>query len=791
MNRLNLKLRFALAMSVGVLVLVIGTGLVAQHFVEEDLRDTMASQQEALVQRAAADLDAKLRLALETIGAAASGVPHDAFTDADKFQEFYASRPALLKIFDDVIVLDTNGRITADFPSQPERIGLDLHERPFFQKLMATKKPLITEPLKAKLSGHAVVSMVVPILDAKGNVVSAMVGMLRLHRSNFLGSMSLEHLGDSGYFVVMTRGPDPIYLVHPEQRRILTPVELDTNPAFGIAKGDAPVAGVTIGTVDGDREVLISHRALAATGWVLAAVLPTDEAFAPLMSARSHLTAVALIIALCVLPPVWFLAWALLRPLTHLRKEIAAIGDGARRDIAITSNRSDEIGEVARAFNELLARERSLEASRRDSEDERERLVALLEATSDYVAVTDSRGMLTYMNQAARNACGLSPNARISYTSVRDYYPRWVLKLLDEEALPVALKDGIWHGETAVADRRGREIPVEHMLIAHRNADGKITFYASVMHDITRAKANTAALRDSEARMKSIADAVPALVAFIDRAHRYTFVNSAYETHFGLPRDTIVGRTIAELIGSKAFDFYKPFLDRAALGETVVFERESASGIHYVHFRVKLIPQREESGEIGGFHFVHQDVTDHKAEQQRLTGLAHADPLTGLMNRAGFEVSLASAMREATSTTPLALFYLDVDRFKSINDNHGHGIGDLLLKAFCERLLQSLRASDIVARLGGDEFVVIAQGLHDVHATTAIADKMVQAVRAPFRLDGLTLHVTTCVGAVVFSGAAVDANQLLARADAALYRAKRAGRDRAVVEAIGPEREAA
>jgi len=618
MNRFNLKFRFALAMSIGVLVLVVGTGLVAQRFVEQDLHETMASQQEALVQRAAADLDAKLRLALETIGAAATGVPREAFVDNDKFQDFQSSRPTLFKIFDDVIVLDPKGRITADYPSQPERIGLDLHERKFFKTLMETKKPLITEPLKAKLSGHAVVSMVVPILDAKGNVISAIVGMLRLHRSNFLGGMSLEHLGDTGYFVVMTRGPDPVYLVHPEQRRVLTPVDFDENPAYRIALPDHPVAGVAVGTVDGDRSVLISHRALAATGWVLAAVLPTEEAFAPIASARDHLMIVAVAIALFVMPLVWFLAWALLRPLTHLRAEIAAIGAGERRDIQFTSNRSDEVGEVARSFNELLARERSLEASRRDSEEDRERLVAVLEATSDYVAITDANGVLSYMNQAARHLCGLSPNARIHYTTARDYYPRWVLKVLEEKALPIALRDGIWHGETAVLDRRAREIPVEHMLIAHRNAEGKIAFFASVMHNITRAKADTAALLASEARMKSIADALPVLVSFLDREHRYTFVNSAYETHFGMPRDAIMGRTIADLIGQKAFDFYKPYLDRAALGETVVFERESHSGLKYVHFRVKLIPQRDETGEISGFHFVHQDVTDHKVEQQRL-----------------------------------------------------------------------------------------------------------------------------------------------------------------------------
>jgi len=162
------------------------------------------------------------------------------------------------------------------------------------------------------------------------------------------------------------------------------------------------------------------------------------------------------------------------------------------------------------------------------------------------------------------------------------------------------------------------------------------------------------------------------------------------------------------------------------------------------------------------------------------------------MNRAGFEASLETAMQDVTSAAPIALFYLDIDRFKSINDGYGHGVGDLLLKAFAERLTASLRASDLVARLGGDEFVVIAQGLHDVDAATGIADKMVEAIRVPFELaGGVTLNVTTCIGAVVFGGAPIDAAQLLASADAALYRAKRTGRDRAIVESVGTQQAAA
>ena len=273
------------------------------------------------------------------------------------------------------------------------------------------------------------------------------------------------------------------------------------------------------------------------------------------------------------------------------------------------------------------------------------------------------------------------------------------------------------------------------------------------------------------------------MVAFLDRDYRYRFVNLRYEDFFGRPRSEIIGKTLQEIAGPDVSASYQPFFDRAASGETVAFDREATSRRN-THFRVKIIPQFDDSAALVGFQLTHQDVTDYKLEQQRLAQLASRDRLTGLVNRAGFEAALDEAMRRsAASGIRMGLFYLDVDRFKAINDAHGHPCGDALLRAFAARLTASVRVTDVVARLGGDEFVVIAESLRSIDDARCVAEKILHTMRRTFQVNGVALSITASIGIAAFGGETadgepVDAVGLIERADAALYRAKHAGRDR-------------
>ena len=173
------------------------------------------------------------------------------------------------------------------------------------------------------------------------------------------------------------------------------------------------------------------------------------------------------------------------------------------------------------------------------------------------------------------------------------------------------------------------------------------------------------------------------------------------------------------------------------------------------------------------------DVSKDKAAEERLRQRAEFDLLTGLPNRALFNDRLGSAIeRSRRSGQLLALLFLDIDRFKAVNDSHGHEAGDELLKIVAERMVATVRGVDTVARLAGDEFTVILEGLNGPADAEAVAGKLIEAMRLPVRLGPSFARVSISIGLAFLGGDEDDPARLLRRADEALYDAKRRGRDR-------------
>lgn len=171
------------------------------------------------------------------------------------------------------------------------------------------------------------------------------------------------------------------------------------------------------------------------------------------------------------------------------------------------------------------------------------------------------------------------------------------------------------------------------------------------------------------------------------------------------------------------------------------------------------------------------DVTERKRGEIRLEQLANYDSLTGCANRNLFADRLKQAIaRCARSKARAALMYLDIDKFKGINDTLGHDAGDALLKEFAARLKAAVRATDTVGRLGGDEFAMLLEEVKEEHAPARVAQKILEAMRAPVDAVGKPVVVTTSIGIALFGGEA-EPEALAKRADVALYEAKAAGRN--------------
>jgi diguanylate cyclase (GGDEF)-like protein/PAS domain S-box-containing protein len=307
---------------------------------------------------------------------------------------------------------------------------------------------------------------------------------------------------------------------------------------------------------------------------------------------------------------------------------------------------------------------------------------------------------------------------------------------------------------------------------------GNVVGLYTLVSDITSYRDAQRALQESEARLRTVADALPMRVAYIDADERYRFNNLAYES-FGRPREALYGQTVRAVLGDAAYESAEPHIRRALAGEPVTFQSEMDGGGSYVCYEAQYIPQLAADGRtVLGFHAVVNDITRQKLEERRLIELARVDPLTGLVNRAGFELRVAEAMERCRATGALmALMYLDIDRFKQINDMLGHNAGDALLRKFASRLSQTLRSSDTVARLGGDEFTVIMEGLPRPEVASTVAAKIVQAMATPFVIEQQAMEVTTSIGLAFYQGEAITADALIKQADVMLYQAKGAGRN--------------
>lgn len=255
--------------------------------------------------------------------------------------------------------------------------------------------------------------------------------------------------------------------------------------------------------------------------------------------------------------------------------------------------------------------------------------------------------------------------------------------------------------------------------------------------------------------------------------------------------ENIFGWSYEEAIGEKMEEMIIPEQYREAHQQGMRHFTETGHA-KVLNRRVQLEAQRK-SGELfptemaityisnsGMFEFYAfiQDISSRKSEEKRLQFLASNDSLTGLRNRSYFNTSLPEAMaRCKRNHTVLALMYLDIDHFKSINDSLGHEAGDQLLKEFAFRIKNTLREVDIVSRLGGDEFTVIVEGDVTDESTGKVASNILQALNRGSWLDTHDLKITSSIGIAIYDGRSVDADKLVALADKAMYKAKHSGRN--------------
>lgn len=297
--------------------------------------------------------------------------------------------------------------------------------------------------------------------------------------------------------------------------------------------------------------------------------------------------------------------------------------------------------------------------------------------------------------------------------------------------------------------------------------------------DVSDIKQAEQALHESAAQLRLFADNVPAMSIVYDEKLHCVFANKRFADYFGLTTTSIVGKHLREIVGEEAYREIKVHFDRVLQGYPTGYERtRHLPHGEARHLDVKLIPHIGEQGQVRGLFAVTADVTERKEEENRIRQLAEHDVLTGVANRALFDERLKHAITlSARSRLPVALLYIDLDKFKPINDALGHDAGDGILKTCAARISQQVRDADTVARIGGDEFAVVLHQIQGSEEAAVVARRILKALTKPIVLPGNagTVTIGASIGVAMYPTDAGGAETLIRVADAAMYRAKQTG----------------
>jgi len=401
----------------------------------------------------------------------------------------------------------------------------------------------------------------------------------------------------------------------------------------------------------------------------------------------------------------------------------------------------------------------------------------LLRAISNLVCVLED-GRLTYINPAGVDMLGADDENAVLDHELSEF-------IHADYADLIALGIDAFAEEEAGVPLKLRPLnamPIDVLMVV-RALDSQNNSYMVECRDISNYIKASEDARKREQRLANVLGAVRDAIITIDQKGNVQSINAAGERIFGYPKTHVLGQNIKMLMPKQYADHHDNYLDRyVTTGESEIinssmeFEGQHANG---AIFPIELTVTEMREGNQRLFTGVIRDITESKKALEKIHHLAHHDALTNLPNRNLYIERVERAIyRAERSNKPLALMFVDLDKFKPINDELGHEAGDVVLKTVAERMLSCVRQSDTVARFGGDEFVAILENLDCAESAAVVAKKVISKLTDSIPVPG-DKHATVgaSIGISIFPEDGTTMDQLARAADEAMYAVKEEGRN--------------
>jgi diguanylate cyclase (GGDEF)-like protein/PAS domain S-box-containing protein len=319
----------------------------------------------------------------------------------------------------------------------------------------------------------------------------------------------------------------------------------------------------------------------------------------------------------------------------------------------------------------------------------------------------------------------------------------------------------------------------------YRDQSGKPLRMIGTVQDVTEVVRRDEALRESERKYRRLHESMTDAYGMVDMQGRLLEWNPAFQALLGYSAEELAQMSYQALTPPRWHEQEERIVREQVLprGYSDVYEKEYLcrnGRVLPVELRTYLL--RDDSGRPTGMWAMVRDISERKVTEARIANLAYFDPLTGLPNRVLFTDRLQAALARARRDNErLAVLFVDLDKFKPVNDTYGHAVGDQLLLVIARHLRACVREADTVARIGGDEFVVLLTEVRGADDALAVAGKIHHTLRQPITVGAYQLEVSSSIGVAIFPEHGHDDVQLIKSADDAMYRAKDAGRDRVLL----------